>query len=134
MGNYSVHSIYKQPTGARLAVGALATVYNATGAQVMRREEAAGSEPASDAVTDAPDSGPAANGTVGFSIYQVPGSDGLWAPAYVSGDVTVKAPQYRVGNVTEGSDAEAPPRGPGGQGPGAMGCRAKGQSGGKQGG
>ena len=29
-GNYSVHSIYKQPTGARLALGALTTVYNLT--------------------------------------------------------------------------------------------------------
>ena len=29
----SVHSIYKQPTGARLATGALATVYNETGEQ-----------------------------------------------------------------------------------------------------
>ena len=27
MGNYSVHSKYKQPTGARLALGALSTVY-----------------------------------------------------------------------------------------------------------
>ena len=29
----SVHSIYKQPTGARLATGALATVYSETGEQ-----------------------------------------------------------------------------------------------------
>jgi hypothetical protein len=64
--------------------------------------EAADSEPAG----DAPDSGLVTHGTVGFSIYQVPGSDGLWAPAYTSGDVTVQAPQYRVGKVTEGSDAE----------------------------